>query len=542
MSWQAESISGVGIGLRACHYPYILSNLPAVPWFEVLTENYMVDGGMVLERLRQIREHYPIVFHGVGMSLGSVDPLNKTYLLRLKQLIEHFQPTHISDHLCWTSFQQHYFHELLPLPYTEEAICHIAKRIRQVQDYLDQPILIENVSSYLTYTASQMSEWEFLNAIVDQSGCYILLDVNNVFVSAKNHGFDPKQYIKAINQHKVKQIHLAGFLDCDTHLLDNHGVPVSDEVWGLYQIATERLGQIPTCIEWDNDIPEFPVLLNEATKAQAYLFKYDAYPCFSPTLWRREVSSSDTLPIIQKQIFTALTAVPDQPGLTSILASHPQRLTIYQASITSALIATLKDTYSVCLKLVGDDFFMAMAKYFIFQTPSNSPDINQYGETFASFIDNFPPTKSLPYLADVAALEWAWHLALHGKDYHPWDNSKLTTLNDSQYGQVIFELPPNASLISSKYPVLDIWRMNQESDPNKQIPIDLKAGEAKLLVWRQAMDVHIDVLQAQEWSILKAIAEKQTIDELCASFYPIIGENLPSLLGSFVGKKWISLL
>ncbi len=265
--WQAP-IAGVGMGLRACHYAYILSHLPAIPWFEVLTENYLVKGGMVKERLRQIRAHYPIVLHGVGLSLGSVDPLNSRYLQQLKQLIIEFQPAYISDHLCWVSFAQQYFHELLPLPYTEEAIQHVVERITAVQDFLGQQILIENVSSYFSYEISELSEWEFINAIAQRADCFILLDINNIFVSAHNNGFDPAHYLQAIDKRRVKQIHLAGFSDFETHLLDTHGAVVSTEVWQLYAMALRSLGNIPTCIEWDNDIPEFPELLREVHKAQ----------------------------------------------------------------------------------------------------------------------------------------------------------------------------------------------------------------------------------------------------------------------------------
>lgn len=220
---QPKAIHGVGLGLRACHYPDILESLPDVPWFEVLTENYMVDGGMVLERLAQIREHYSIVFHGVGMSIGGTDPLNTVYLQRLKQLVDEFKPGYVSDHLCWTALEGQHSHELLPLPYTQETVKHVSDRIKQVQDFIGQQILIENVSSYLTYQSSEMSEWEFLNQIAEQADCYILLDINNIYVSSYNHKYDPYTYLNAVNKKRVKQYHLAGYLDRGNHLIDTHG-------------------------------------------------------------------------------------------------------------------------------------------------------------------------------------------------------------------------------------------------------------------------------------------------------------------------------
>lgn len=226
----------------------------------------MVPGGMVLERLETIRTRYPIVFHGVGMSLGSVDPLDWRYLAALKALVDRFEPRYVSDHLCWTSFGQRYVHELLPLPYHEEAVKHVVSRIKAVQDYLGQQILVENVSSYFTYAVSEMPEWEFLNTIAEQADCFILLDVNNIYVSAHNHGFDPRVYLSAINRLRVKQYHLAGYLDCGEYLIDTHGAHVSEPVCDLYKAALDSIGDVPVCIEWDNDVPEFPVLLQEMAK------------------------------------------------------------------------------------------------------------------------------------------------------------------------------------------------------------------------------------------------------------------------------------
>lgn len=268
-AWQEHlKIQNVGLGFRSCHYSYIIENLPAVPWFEIITENYLGKQGVALKQLQTLREHYPLVFHGVSMSLGSTDPLNIEYLQQLKHLSAVIKPAYISDHLCWTSVNGEYFHELLPLPYTEEAINHVGARIQQVQDFLGQQILIENVSSYLNYSHSTMPEWEFINAIAETADCFILLDVNNIYVSAHNHGFDASFYINQINTSRVRQFHLAGFLDCGTHLLDTHGAYVHEKVWSLYETALQRFGAIPTLIEWDNDIPSFSELLNEAAKAQ----------------------------------------------------------------------------------------------------------------------------------------------------------------------------------------------------------------------------------------------------------------------------------
>ncbi len=267
----AGPIQGAGVGLRTPHYAHIEQQKPSIPWFEALVDNYLGKGGAPLRHLESVRQDYPLTFHGVGMSLGSTDPLNMAYLGRLKDLVERFQPAYVSDHLCWVSFEGQYAHELLPLPYVESAVNHVAERIQRVQEFLGRSILIENVSSYLTYKASQMEEWEFLNLVVEKAGCEVLLDINNIYVSAHNHGFDPEAYLLAVPVHKVRQFHLAGYEDQGTHLLDSHAESVHAPVWDLYEKALTHLGPLPTLIEWDNNIPEFHVLYAEATKAQALM-------------------------------------------------------------------------------------------------------------------------------------------------------------------------------------------------------------------------------------------------------------------------------
>lgn len=265
---KATQLTGAGIGLRAEHYQTILENRPNIPWFEVLTDNYMVAGGLPLYHLEKVCEHYPLSFHGVGLSLGSADPINKHYLNKLKQLAERFKPAQISDHLSWVSLNNHYAHELLPFPYTREAVNIISDKINQVQDYLGHPLLVENPSTYLAFNCSEMTEPEFINALIDKTDCELLIDINNVFVSASNHDFDANEYIRQIPAHKVKEIHLAGYDDRGAYLYDTHGHRVHDSVWDLYKNALLQFGEVPTLIEWDTDIPSFGVLQQEAAKAQ----------------------------------------------------------------------------------------------------------------------------------------------------------------------------------------------------------------------------------------------------------------------------------
>lgn len=260
---------GFGLGLRTEHYQHVIEHKPEVDWFEVISENYMVPGGKPLANLDKIRADYPMVMHGVSMSIGSTDSLNKTYLDKLKGLIERVEPMWVSDHLCWTHVDQVNSHDLLPLPYDEATINHLANRISQVQDILGRPILIENLSSYVTYSQSEMQEWDFVSEIVKRSGCYLLLDINNIYVSAHNHHFKPETYIDSMPSEQVMQFHLAGHSYNGDMIIDTHDHDVCDPVWALYEYALRRFGAVSTMIERDDNIPEFSELRAELTMAEA---------------------------------------------------------------------------------------------------------------------------------------------------------------------------------------------------------------------------------------------------------------------------------
>ncbi|HAT2040015.1 TPA: DUF692 domain-containing protein [Legionella pneumophila] len=259
---------GFGLGLRPNYYEEILTSKPDLDWFEILTENYLIPGGKPLYYLDKIREHYPIVMHGVSLSLGSTDPLNWDYLNQVQELASRIEPVWISDHLCWTGVHGLNTHDLLPVPYTTEAIQHIVSRIQEIQDFLKRPFLIENVSSYLTYKQSEMSEWDFILEIVKQSGCYLLLDVNNVYVSSFNHNFDPMAYINSMPPGRVAQIHLAGHTNHGDYIIDTHNAPVIEPVWDLYEATIQRLGPVSTMIERDDNMPDFSELLSEINHAK----------------------------------------------------------------------------------------------------------------------------------------------------------------------------------------------------------------------------------------------------------------------------------
>jgi uncharacterized protein (UPF0276 family) len=267
-----------GIGLRAPHYRELLDTRPAIGWLEVHSENFFGEGGQPHWFLEQLRAHYPLSLHGVGLGLGSVDPLSFVHLDKLERLIAHYQPALVSEHLCWSAAGGRHLNDLLPLPYTDEALAHLCGRIERVQERLRRQILVENVSSYLRYRHSTIPEWEFLAQVIRRTGCGLLLDVNNVYVSAVNHGFDAREYLAAMPAAAVQEIHLAGFEAAARLLIDTHGGPVADPVWALYRDTLARIGARPTLIEWDTDIPQLPVLLGEARKADALLEQTHAVP------------------------------------------------------------------------------------------------------------------------------------------------------------------------------------------------------------------------------------------------------------------------
>jgi len=259
---------GYGIGLRSEHYEDVERGRPSVDWFEAISENYMDTRGRPLAVLEAVRRDFPVALHGVALSIGSTDPLDLRYLERLKTLADRIEPALVTDHLCWTGVDGRSLFDLLPVPYTEEALSHVVERVERVQESLGRRILLENASTYIQYRCSQMPEWQFLAELADRADCGILLDVNNVHVTCTNHGLDAVEYIDAIPVDRVGQFHLAGFTDMGSYLFDTHSAPVCDDVWQLYAHAVERFGEVSSLVEWDQDIPSLDRLCEEAASAR----------------------------------------------------------------------------------------------------------------------------------------------------------------------------------------------------------------------------------------------------------------------------------
>jgi len=261
-------LAGTGLGLRSAHIARVLSERPPVPWFEILADNHTAPGGLIPRQLAAVRADYPITWHCVGMSLGGTEPLDIAYLRTIKRLIQTYEPVQVSDHLCFSSHASHQYHDLLPLPYTEEALLHVADRIQRVQDFLGVRVLVENVSSYLTYRHSTLGEAEFLAALSDTADCDLLFDVNNAYVNEINHGAPAGDFLQQLPLGRIREIHLAGYEDKGDYLIDAHNNRVADPVWALYADVAQQLPDVPVLIEWDNDVPALEILLDEAARAE----------------------------------------------------------------------------------------------------------------------------------------------------------------------------------------------------------------------------------------------------------------------------------
>lgn len=273
---------GLGVGLRSVHFSHILKHQPDVDWFEIISENFIDSGGRPRYVLEQIAERYAVVMHGVSLSIGSTDPLNFDYLAKLKRLAREVNARWISDHLCWTGVLGLNTHDLLPLPFNDESLRHVIQRVRTVQDFLERPLVLENPSSYVTFAASTMPEWEFLSRVAEETNCGLLLDVNNVYVSSVNHDFDAIEYISNLPHQRIVQMHLAGHTPCRTHMLDTHDNHVTDPVWELYRLAHQKTGGVSSLLEWDAKIPPFPVVHAEVLKARNYMAAQLAPPNSQP--------------------------------------------------------------------------------------------------------------------------------------------------------------------------------------------------------------------------------------------------------------------
>lgn len=383
------------MGLRPPHYSHVLDKRPRIDWLEIISENYMDTDGLPKRMLEKILTHYPIVMHGVSLSIGTIDPINSEYLAKLKKLIELVKPAWVSDHLCWTGVAHKNTHDLLPVPYTEEALVHIIERIKRVQDVLERPLVLENPSTYLEFSNSTIPEWEFIARMSEGADCALLLDVNNVYVSCYNHHWDPQKYIEALPLDRVAQIHLAGHDNKGTHIIDTHDDRVIEEVWNLYAFTINRAKrQINTMVEWDDNIPDFPVLLEEVNKARQWgqrnqeTLRLPAFKAFEGDKSASEIPITDyaqTLSTLQKTILentqTLKEFVLSKPNM-----SASEQLGIYIKGYRYRLFDIVHDDYPALEKHLGKEALSDLIDAYIEETSSSHFNISRYVSMFPQFV------------------------------------------------------------------------------------------------------------------------------------------------------------
>lgn len=509
---------GVGVGLRTQHYPAITQNWPKMDWFEAITENFMDSGGRPLAILEQVRAHYPVALHGTSLSIGSTDPLRPHYMKNWKKLVDRIDPFLVSDHLCWTSVDQEELHDLLPLPFTEEALKHVVERVGQVQDYLGRQIILENVSTYVTYKHSNMPEWEFLRELARRSGCGILLDINNIYVNAFNHKFDALDYLKAVPGDKVRQFHLAGHTDMGKYYFDTHTGHVIDPVWKLYEEALKLYGPVSTLIEWDADIPEFEVLQSEAEKARGIYKKFKTpsqdLAAFKPAEFSKDPDPV-SLPEIERRMKSWVQ--PQRSQLDCNLneqGGEPGnlRLSVYGEGYKARIFESLAEAFEAVYKVIGHDKFLELTHAYAAQYPSKHYNLNYAGKYFPDFLKQNEISKKFPFLIELAELEWAVMEVFDAQNEKPFDMSSLSGLSMEDWAKIRFAFQPHVFVYRASWPVLDIWKNRNGSDK----PADgIKKQAQDILLFRVQTEIHSHVMASKEADLIQALRRGLSLGEAC---------------------------
>jgi uncharacterized protein (UPF0276 family) len=542
-------VLGCGLGLRTPHYQTILENFPAVDWFEAVSENYMDSGGRPVRVLEKIRQRYPVALHGTALSIASTDPLNLKYLERLKRLANRIDPFLVTDHLCWSGVNGEELHDLLPVPYTPEAVDHIVRRVRQVQDFLGRNIALENVSTYVTYRHSVMTEWEFIREVAARSGCGILLDLNNIYVNASNHDFDPYDYLENIPVELVAQFHLAGHTDMGDFLFDTHSKPILREVWKLYERALELWGPVSTLIEWDESIPEFSKLLAEAEKAKAIYGR----PEFRKPLSKepvslgsfREFPPSQTAPTLRKiQEFFRERVTAHGSAVENTVAGflNPQhgvpgeeRLSVYAGGFVARVEEALSEVYEAVRRLLGPENFSDMCHAYAHEEISADYNLNFVGENLAAFLEKKGFLKTFPAAADLAKFEWRVWRAFHAFDGEPLTPQKIASQPPESWDAAKLIFQPSVSLFESRWPVLDLWLARREPSPQKEVK-ELQDPQW-ILIGRRSDQVRCERLDPRQYRLLEGLTQGKSLGEACDALADFDAETTPDLERWF--GRWI---
>ena len=497
-----STVHGAGIGLRAPHYRQFLDTRPRIGWLEVHTENVIERAGWDWHVLRTLRQDYAFSLHGVGLGLGSAHGFSPAHLARVRALVDELEPFLVSEHLCWSAVADRQLNDLLPLPLSPEALALLCERVDQVQEALRRPILIENVSTYLRYRDDAMSEAEFLAALAARTGCTLLLDVNNLYVNQCNHGEDALAAIAAIAPGSVGEIHLAGHLVTEHAVIDHHGATVAEPVWELYRAALARFGRVPALIEWDTALPPLEVLLEEARKADR-LAANSAAPVPAPGPQARPPLGSGGDLAQRQQAFAAALFDPAR-DVPDFKGEHlPERVGLYRGNLTVTWDKTLSNAYPVVRQLVGGEFFRALSRAYGMAHPSDSPDLNHFGAHFAAFLADFPHVAELPYLPDMARLEWLLHRAYYAADAATVEAAALTP---ETFESARFTVHPACSLFASEWAVVPLWLAHRTDGDTAPFPQSMQAP-SRALIARPQFDVRLYCLDRAAEAALRALGE-----------------------------------
>jgi hypothetical protein len=491
---------GFGVGLRAPHYRDFLERRPRVDWLEVHTENYLHPGGWDSHVLEQLRRDYPISLHGVGLGIGSARGFSEHHLQRVRDTVRRIEPALVSEHLCWGAVDDRHLNDLLPMPLTDEALALVCERVDRIQETLARHILLENVSTYLRYRDDAMSEAEFLAAVAARTGCEILLDINNLYVNQRNHDEDPLAALEAIAPHSVGEMHLAGHLVTPEAVIDHHGDRVAPAVWALYEKALQRFGPVATLIEWDTDVPELDVLLDEAQRARDIAGKL------------RQEKHVQTLALRQQAFSAALFDAGAEAQALPLFKDgvHAEaRFALYRGNLSAAWDKTLASAYPVLQALVGDEFFSALARAYGKAHPSKEGDLNRFGANFAAFLDGFPHVADYPYFPDVARLEWAVHCAHYAENPAPLDAAAFAQLTPEQLDAARLVFHPACALIASKWAVVALWQAHQPGAEDR-LPDMIDVRDYGLVV-RPQWKTEVVPIDAAVCAALAALQQGRTL-------------------------------
>lgn len=537
---------GHGVGLRAEHFQEILEKKPKVDWFEAISENFMDTEGKPLKILEKVRADYPVGLHGTSLSIGSVGGLNPLYLEKLKKLSDRIQPAIISDHLCWAEHGGKRLFDLLPLPFTSESLELVVRHVDQLQSYLGRRILLENVSAYISFKHSEMTEWDFLNQVARQSGCGLLLDVNNIYVNSFNHNFSPQDYLDGIDSESVLQYHISGHTDKGKFLFDTHVGEVIQPVWQLYAAAVRRFGDVSSLIEWDTEIRGFDELLALNEKSREVARTKNQEPGA-----RRKKETSVLLPgswslvpgpklneiqhwfadeVLKKNSTSLAQTLNEQAGDPGI-----QRMEVYAEGYPARISEALAEAYPAISKILGAGAFSDLARGFAQSRSFEHYNLNAVAPFFPDFLRATPWRESFPFLNDLADLERAVHLAFHAKTHDPATPEDFAEKAARDGENLVFQFQPHVFVVRSFWPIFDIW--NARHLPPAEIKIEVENRPQAVLVHRKNEQVFCQILDTMEAAVLQQLIKGETLS--CAFDVMTEADDIAPVQSWFT--KWIAL-